>query len=111
MCKATEKAQNRERQAQDDDNRFLESKNKHRSITFKGSALQFKLARKRHPSKLSQKILDDLYGPIAPSLTLRKIGRCTSVISEPGKFDITVRNNNIDKSGTPDEQNTLTKCD
>ena len=73
--------------------------------------MQINIARKRHPHKRSKKNPDGLYEVLAPGSTVQKTDQYTSVIREPGKVEVIVRNSNIAKFGTRDERKTqLMEC-
>ena len=55
MCKATQDAQTRERNATDNELRFLRSSKLHRAIPLKQPADQINIARRLHPNKRSKK--------------------------------------------------------
>ena len=55
------------------------------------ASLEVKLAKKR-PRKLSKKSLDGLYDVLAPGSSVVKTDTFTSVIKEPRKRDVTIRN-------------------
>ena len=106
MCKATRDATTREQLAADNESRFIRTTKAHRAIPLKEHAVQINIARKRHPHKRSKKNLDGLYEVLAPRSTVQKTDQYTSVIREPGKVEVTVRNSDIAKFGTRDERKT-----
>ena len=72
--------------------------------------MQLNIARKKHPNRLSKKNVDGIYEVLSPGSVVQKSHQFTSVICEPGKLDVTVRNSVIAKFGTRDERKTkLTK--
>ena len=56
------------------------------------ASLTLKLAKKKHKSKKSEKILDRLYEVLAPGLSVIKSVDHTSIFKEPGKREVTFRN-------------------
>ena len=106
MCKATKDATNRERQARDTESRFLRTTHAHRPLPLKEHTVQLNIARKKHLHKRSKKNLDGLYEVLAPGSVVQKTDQYTSVIREPGKVEVTVRNSDIAKFGTREERKT-----
>ena len=106
MCKTTRDATTRERLAADNESRFIRTTKAHRAIPLKEHAVQINIARKKHPHKRSKKNLDGLYEVLAPGSIVQKTDQYTSVIREPGKVEVTVRNRDIAKFGTRDERKT-----
>ena len=106
MCKATKDATNRERQATDNESRFFRTTHAHRPLPLKEHAVQLNIARKKHLHKRSKKNLDGLYEVLAPGSVVQKTDQYTSVIREPGKVEVTVRNSDIAKFGTREERKT-----
>ena len=70
------------------------------------SSLEVKLAKKRPRTKRSKKSLDGLYDVLAPGSSVIKTNENTSVIKEPGKREVTIRNSDLAKFGTKAEGNT-----
>ena len=70
------------------------------------ASLEAKLAKKRARTKRSKKSLDGLYDVLAPRSSVIKTKEHTSVIKEPGKRDVTIRNSNLAKFGTKAERET-----
>ena len=68
------------------------------------ASLEFKLAKKRPRTKRSKKSLDGLYDVLATGSSAVKTDKFTSVIKEPGKKDVTVRNTDLAKFGTKAER-------
>ena len=66
MCKATQLAQTRKRNADDNKPRFRRSAKEHRAIPLKESAVKINFARKRNHNKGSKRNLDGLYEVLAP---------------------------------------------
>ena len=97
MCEATKDATNRERQATDTESRFLRTTHAHGPLPLKEHAVQLNIARKKHLHRRSKKNLDGLYEVLAPGSVVQKTEQYTSVIREPGKLEVTVRNSDIAK--------------
>ena len=78
----------------------------HRPLPLKEHAVQLNIARKKHLHKRSKKNLDGFYEVLAPGSVVQKTDQYTSVIREPGKMEVTVRNSDIAKFGTREERKT-----
>ena len=100
MCTATNDAISRKRLADNNEARFLRSTKAHRPISLKEHTVQLNIARKKHLNKRSKKNIDGLYEVLAPGSVVQKTDQFTSVIREPGKLEVTVRNSDIAKFGT-----------
>ena len=70
------------------------------------ASLEVKLAKKRPRTKRSKKSLDGLYDVLAPGSSVVKTDTFISVIKEPGKRDVTIRNSDLAKFGTKAERPT-----
>ena len=70
------------------------------------ASLEVKLAKKRPRTKRSKKSLDGLYDVLAPGSSVVKTDTFTSVIKEPGKRDVAIRNSDLAKFGTKAERQT-----
>ena len=70
------------------------------------ASLEIKLAKKRPRTKRSKKSLEGLYEVLAPGSSVVKTDNFTSVIKEPGKRDVTIRNSDLTKFGIKDERQT-----
>ena len=70
------------------------------------ASIEVKLAKKRPRTKRSKKSLDGLYDVLAPGSSVVITDTFTSVIKEPGKRDVTIRNSNLAKFGTKAERQT-----
>ena len=77
-----------------------------RPIPCSERSIQVKLARKIHESQPQKKNLDGLYEVLAPGSTVCKISPTTSVIKEPNRQEVRVRNSDIAKYGTKAERDT-----
>ena len=76
------------------------------SVSQTEASLEVKLAKKRPRTKRSKKSLDGLYDVLAPGFSVVKTITFTSVIKEPGKRDVTIRNSDLAKFGTKAERQT-----
>ena len=63
-------------------------------------SLSVKLAKKKPRTKRSKKSLDGLYEVLAPGSSVVKTDSYTSIIKEPGKREVTIRNSDLAKFGT-----------
>ena len=70
------------------------------------ASLEIKPAKKRPRTKRSKKSLDGLYDVLAPGSSVVKTDTFTSVIKEPGKRDVTIRNSDLAKFSTKAEHQT-----
>ena len=64
------------------------------------------MARNIHENQRQKKNLDGLYEVLAPGSTAGKISPTTSVIKEPNRPEVRVRNSDIAKFGTKNEPDT-----
>ena len=109
MSQATHEAKERERASTDGGSRFLRTK-AIRSIPFKERAEELNLARKFHGKRRSRKNLEGFYEVLAPGSLILKVSPTTSMIKDPGKPMVTVRNSEIAKFGTQLERQTPLKA-
>ena len=70
------------------------------------TSLSVKLAKKKPRTKRSKKSLDGLYEVLAPGSSVVKTDTYTSVIKEPRKREVTIRNSDLAKFGTKAERQT-----
>ena len=70
------------------------------------ASLTVKLAKKKPKSKRSKNSLDGLYEVLAPGSSVIKTNAYTSIIKEPGKCEVTIRNSDLAKLGTKAERPT-----
>ena len=68
--------------------------------------LTVKQAKKKPKSKRSKKSLDGLYEVLAPGSSVTKTDAFASVIKEPKKREVTIRNSDLAKLGTKAERQT-----
>ena len=106
MCAASALARAEQEKRKDGEERFLNSEGVSRPIPCSERSVQVKLARKLHESQRQKKNLDGLYEVLAPGSTVCKVGPTTSVIKEPHKQEVRVRNSDIAKIGTRAERDT-----
>ena len=112
----TETETNKDRLSKDATKRRNEDPNKEsrtiphpdvgQSVPRTEASLEVKLAKKRPRTKRSKKSLDGLYDVLAPGSSVVKTDTFTSVIKEPGKRDVTIRNSDLAKLGTKAEHQT-----
>ena len=77
-----------------------------RAVPRTEASLTVKLAKKKPKSKRSKKGLDGLYEVLAPGSSVIKTDAYTSVIKEPGKREVTIRNSDLVKYWTKAERQT-----
>ena len=70
------------------------------------TSLAVKLAKKKPKTKRSKKSLDGLHEVLAPGSSVLKTDTYTSVIKEPEKRDVKIRNSDLAKFGTKAERQT-----
>ena len=87
-------------------NRFIKPDVVYRAIPCSERSVQVKLTLKIHENQRQKKNLDGLYEVLAPGSTVCKISPTTSVIKEPYKPEVRVRNSDIAKFGTRAERET-----
>ena len=90
----------------DGEQRLIKSEGISRSIPCSERSIQVKLARKLHENQRQKKDLDGLYEVLAPRSTICKVSPTTSVIKEPNRQEVRVRNSDIEKFGTLAERDT-----
>ena len=81
------------------------------AVPRRGVSLSVKLAKKKPKTKRSKKGLDDLYEVLAPGSSVVKTVEYTSVIKEPGKREVTIRNSDMAKFRTKEECQTELQID
>ena len=96
----------KEQLAKDNESCFLRATHAHRPIPLKEHAVQINIARKKEPHRRSKENLDGLYEVLAPGTVVQKTDHHTSVIREPRKLKVTVRNSDLANFGTRDERKT-----
>ena len=100
MGAASALARAEQEKQKDGEERFLNSEGVSRPIPCSERSVQVKLARKLHENQRQKKNLDGLYEVLAPGSTVCKVSPTTSVIKEPHKQEVRVRNSDIAKFGT-----------
>ena len=85
---------------------LIKSEGISRSIPCSERSIQVKLARKLHENQRQKKNLDGLYEVLAPGSAVCKVSPTTSVIKEPNRQEVRVRNSDIAKFGTRAERDT-----
>ena len=111
MCAAGALARAEQEKRKDGEERFLNSEGVSRPIPCSERSVQVKLARKLHENQRQKKNLDGFYEVLAPGSTVCKVSPTTSVIKEPHKQEVRVRNSDIAKFGIRAERDTdLAQC-
>ena len=100
ICAANNREQKEQEKMKDDESRLIWSEGVARPIPCSERSVQVKVARKNHESQRQKKKLDGLYEVLAPGSTVGKISPTTSVIKEPKRQEVRVRNSDIAKFGT-----------
>ena len=90
----------------DGESRLIWSEGVNRPIPCSERSIQVKLARKIHKNQRQKKNLDGLYEVLAPGSTVCKVSPTKSVIKEPDRQEVRVRNSDIVKFGTKAERDT-----
>ena len=72
--------------------------------------LTIKLAKKKPKSKRSKNNLGGLNEELAPDSSVIKSNDHTSIIKDPGKREVTIRNSDFARFGTKAERRTDLKC-
>ena len=70
------------------------------------TSLSVKLSKKKPITKRSKESLDGLYEVLAPGSSVVKTDSYTSIIKEPGKREVTIRNSDLAKFGTKAQRQT-----
>ena len=109
ICAANVRARKEEQKMEDGEQRLIKSEGISRPITCSERSIQIKLARKLHESWRQKKNLDELYEVLAPGSTVSKVSPTTSVIKEPNRQEVRVRNSDIAKFGAKAERDTELK--
>ena len=94
---------------QDEENRLMWSVGMSRPIPRTERGIRVTLARKIHAGHRKKKNLDGLYEMLRHGKTMSKVSSATSVIKEPNKPEVRVRNSDIAKFGKKHERNTWLK--
>ena len=106
ICAASTLARTEQEKRNDGEDRFIKPDVVYRAIPCSERSVQVKLASKIHENQRKKKNLDGLYEVLAPGSTVCKISPTTSVIKEPYKPEVRVRNSDIAKFGTRAERET-----
>ena len=106
ICAASTRARTEQEKRNDGEDRFIKPDVVYRAIPCSERSVQVKLAHKIHENQRQKKNLDGLYEVLAPGSTVCKISPTTSVIKEPYKQEVRVRNSDIAKFGTRAERET-----
>ena len=100
ICVASSRARVEEKKMNDGEQRLIRSEGISRPIPCSERSVQVKLARKLHDNQRQKINLDGLYEVLAPRSTVCKVSPTTSVIKEPNRQEVRVRNSDIAKFGT-----------
>ena len=100
------KEQKEEDKLKDGEQRLIWSQGVSRPIPCSKRSIQVKQARKIHDSQRQKENLDGLHKVLAPGSTACKISPTTSVIKEPNRQEVRVRNSDIANFGTKAERDT-----
>ena len=106
ICAANARAKKEEKIMKDVERRLIKSEGIFRPIPCSERSLQVKLARKIQESQRQKKNLDGFYEVLAPRSPVCKVSPTTSVLKEPNRQEVRVRNSDIAKFGTRAEQDT-----
>ena len=100
ICAASSRARAEQEKMNDGEQRLIKSEGISRSIPCSERSIQVKLALKLHENQRQKKNLDGLDGVLAPGSTVCKVSPTTSVIKEPNRQEVRVRNSDIAKLGS-----------
>ena len=103
---ASARARAEQEKRNDGEQQLIKSEGISRPIPSSERSIQVKLARKLHENQRQKKNLDGLYEVLAPGSTVCKVSPTTSVIKEPNRQEVRVRNSDIAKFGTRAERDT-----
>ena len=103
---ASSRARVEQEKRNDGEQRLIKSEGIFRSIPCSERSVLVKLARKLHENQRQKKNFDGLYEVLAPGRTVCKVSPTTSVIKEPNRQEVRVRNSDIAKFGTRAERDT-----
>ena len=106
FCAANNLAQKEQEKVKYCESRLIWSEGLARPIPCSERSVQVKIARKIHESPSQKKNLDCVYEVLAPGSTVRKISPTASVVKEPNRQEVRVRNSDIAKFGTKNERDT-----
>ena len=90
----------------DGEQRLIRSEGIFRPIPCSERSVQVNLARKLHKNQRQKKRLDGLYKVLAPGSAVCKVSPTTSVIKEPNRQEVRVRNSDLAKFGARAEKDT-----
>ena len=100
---ANARAHEEQQKMKDKETRLMWSEGISRPIPRNEMSVNAKIAQKTHAANRHIKTLD---GVLAPKSTIEKVNPTTSVIKEPNRPEVQVRNSNIAKLGTKSERDT-----
>ena len=104
ICGGSSRARADQEKRNDGEQRLFKSEGIFLSIPCSERSIQVKLARKLHENQKQKKNLDGLYEVLEPGSTVCKVSPTTSVIKEPNRQEVRVRNFDIAKFGTRAER-------
>ena len=103
---ASSRARAEQEKRNDGEQRLIRSEGIFRPIPCSERSVQVKLARKLHENQRQKKNLDGSFEVLAPGSTVCKVSPTTSVMKEPNRQEVRVRNYDIAKLGTRAERDT-----
>ena len=89
----------------DGEQRLIWSEGVSMPIPYSERSFQVKIAKKIHDNQRQKKNLDGLHEVLAPGSTVCKVSPTTSVIKEPNRQEVRLRNSDIANFGTKAERN------
>ena len=107
MCQASLDAGSRYRDSEDKESRFITHPKLTDPIPRTEKSLSVKLARKLPNKKRAKSQLAGLYEVLKPGSTVTKSSPTTTIINEPGRSPVKVRDSDLAKFGTKAERSTI----
>ena len=106
MCRAQQDAGRRYRDSDNKESRFIIHSKLTEPIPRKEKSLNIKLARKLPNKKRAKRQLAGLYEVLQPGSFVTKSSPTTTIINEPGRSAVKVRDSDLAKFGTKAERST-----
>ena len=106
MCRASLDAGQRYRESDNKESRFITHPQITDPIPRTEQSLKVKLARKLPNKKRAKRQLAGLYEVLKPGSFVKKSSKTTTIINEPGRAPVKVRDSNLAKFGTKAERST-----
>ena len=106
ICAANIRAHKEQEKMKDGESGLKWSKGITRPIPRSERSAQEKIARKIQASQRQKKNSDGLYEVLARGSTVGKVSPTTSIIKEPNRPDVRIRNSDIAKCGTRNKRDT-----